>query len=240
MTSPPSPPKFLLPERETDADSNTDTAEVGRDSPVLSDADLAGEQVLPSAQPAYVMPLASVLVSASVGLLTFLSYGAGSADTVFNWLVNVASVASLQSWAGMLFTYIRCVPFSFPLHPQVEFLFRVAVMVCGCARLTGLVGAGGTRARCTTSGSGGGTTRWRGGRRVSRSRRLRGIGIGASLMCVVHSCPRFPASSWPWARRLVLADHAVAFVAGLVCVHPMYARPVHKRMVSRCPRSGLG
>ena len=55
------------------------------------------------------MPLASVLVSASVGLLTFLSYGAGSADTVFNWLVNVASVASLQSWAGMLFTYIRCV-----------------------------------------------------------------------------------------------------------------------------------
>ena len=53
------------------------------------------------------MPLASVLVSASVGLLTFLSYGAGSANTVFNWLVNVASVASLQSWAGMLFTYIR-------------------------------------------------------------------------------------------------------------------------------------
>ncbi|TBU26120.1 amino acid transporter [Dichomitus squalens] len=65
------------------------------------------EQVLPSSQPTYVMPLASVLVSASVGLLTFLSYGAGSANTVFNWLVNVASVASLQSWAGMLFTYIR-------------------------------------------------------------------------------------------------------------------------------------
>ena len=53
------------------------------------------------------MPLASVLVSASVGLLTFLSYGTGSANTVFNWLGNVASVASLQSWAGMLFTYIR-------------------------------------------------------------------------------------------------------------------------------------
>ncbi|PIL34856.1 transporter [Ganoderma sinense ZZ0214-1] len=49
----------------------------------------------------------SVLVSALVGLLTFLSYGAGSANTVFNWLANVASVASLQSWAGMLFTYIR-------------------------------------------------------------------------------------------------------------------------------------
>lgn len=80
---------------------------------MLSDADLAGEQVLPSNQPAYVMPLASVLVSASVGLLTFLSYGAGSANTVFNWLVNVASVASLQSWAGMLFTYIRCVRSAF-------------------------------------------------------------------------------------------------------------------------------
>ena len=78
-----------------------------REEPALSDADLAGEQVLPSNQPTYVMPLASVLVSASVGLLTFLSYGTGSANTVFNWLGNVASVASLQSWAGMLFTYIR-------------------------------------------------------------------------------------------------------------------------------------
>ena len=83
-------------------------AEVGRREPgVLSDSELAGEQVLPSAQPAYVMPLASVLVSVSVGLLTFLSYGTGSANTVFNWLANVASVASLQSWVGMLFTYIR-------------------------------------------------------------------------------------------------------------------------------------
>ena len=76
---------------------------------VLTEQEIAGEQVLPSAEPTYVMPLASVLVSASVGLLTFLSYGAGSANTVFNWLVNVASVASLQSWAAMLFTYIRCV-----------------------------------------------------------------------------------------------------------------------------------
>ncbi|PIL34844.1 transporter [Ganoderma sinense ZZ0214-1] len=92
---------------DTDSDADSEIVEVGRDEVVLSDAELAGEQVLPSSQPAYVMPLASVLVSASVGLLTFLSYGAGSANTVFNWLVNVASVASLQSWAGMLFTYIR-------------------------------------------------------------------------------------------------------------------------------------
>ena len=96
-----------IPNANVDADIRHNLAEVGRDSPVLSDADLAGEQVLPSAQPAYVMPLASVLVSASVGLLTFLSYNTGSAGTVFNWLVSVASVASLQSWACMLFTYIR-------------------------------------------------------------------------------------------------------------------------------------
>ncbi|KAM5541210.1 hypothetical protein V8D89_005139 [Ganoderma adspersum] len=94
---------------DSDSDSDSDIANTRREEPALSDADLAGEQVLglPSSQPTYVMPPASVLVSASVGLLTFLSYGTGSANTVFNWLGNVASVASLQSWAGMLFTYIR-------------------------------------------------------------------------------------------------------------------------------------
>ncbi|KAI0350171.1 hypothetical protein OH77DRAFT_1431318 [Trametes cingulata] len=60
-----------------------------------------------AADSSYVLPLASVLVSASVGLLTFLSSAAGSANAAFQWLVAVASVASLQSWAGMLFTYIR-------------------------------------------------------------------------------------------------------------------------------------
>ncbi|CDO72292.1 hypothetical protein BN946_scf184970.g144 [Trametes cinnabarina] len=58
-------------------------------------------------QSSYVLPLASVLFSASVGFLTFLSSAAGSASAAFQWLVAVASVASLQSWAGMLFTYIR-------------------------------------------------------------------------------------------------------------------------------------
>ncbi|KAI0823275.1 amino acid permease-domain-containing protein [Trametes gibbosa] len=55
----------------------------------------------------YVLPLASVLFSASVGLLTFLSSAAGGANAAFQWLVAVASVASLQSWAAMLYTYIR-------------------------------------------------------------------------------------------------------------------------------------
>ncbi|KAM5541207.1 hypothetical protein V8D89_005136 [Ganoderma adspersum] len=95
---------------DEDADSGTesDIVEIRREEPPLHDEEMAGEQALPSNQPTYVMPLASVLVSASVGLLTFLSYGAlaGSANlnTVFNWLANVAS---LQSWAGMLFAYIR-------------------------------------------------------------------------------------------------------------------------------------
>ncbi|EIW52347.1 uncharacterized protein TRAVEDRAFT_75343 [Trametes versicolor FP-101664 SS1] len=55
----------------------------------------------------YVLPLASVLVSASMGLFTFLSSASGSANTTFQWLVAVTSVASLHSWAGMLYTYIR-------------------------------------------------------------------------------------------------------------------------------------
>ncbi|KAH9849492.1 amino acid permease-domain-containing protein [Lenzites betulinus] len=51
----------------------------------------------------YVLPLASVLFSASVGFLTFLSSAAGSPSAAFQWLVAVTSVASLQSWAGMLY-----------------------------------------------------------------------------------------------------------------------------------------
>ncbi|KAK7682321.1 hypothetical protein QCA50_014525 [Cerrena zonata] len=56
----------------------------------------------------FVLPLAAVLVSSSVGLLSFLGTShIASSQTAFNWLVAVASVASLQSWAGLLFTYIR-------------------------------------------------------------------------------------------------------------------------------------
>ncbi|KAI0738821.1 amino acid permease-domain-containing protein [Daedaleopsis nitida] len=75
----------------------------------LGEGELLGGELagMPAEKHTYVMPLASVLVSASVGLLTFLSYGTGGAETAFSWLVSVASVASLQSWAGMLFTYIR-------------------------------------------------------------------------------------------------------------------------------------
>lgn len=76
----------------------------------------------------YVLPLAGVLATASVGFLTLLSSTAGSASAVsvgctttarspsnlmnrqaFQWLVAAASVACLQSWTGMLYTYIRSV-----------------------------------------------------------------------------------------------------------------------------------
>ncbi|KIP02974.1 hypothetical protein PHLGIDRAFT_130425 [Phlebiopsis gigantea 11061_1 CR5-6] len=58
-------------------------------------------------KPWFVLPLFAVLGSASMGLLAFLNSSGSGAEVAFNWLVAVASVASLQSWAGMLFTYIR-------------------------------------------------------------------------------------------------------------------------------------
>ncbi|KAI0345542.1 hypothetical protein BDW22DRAFT_1324774 [Trametopsis cervina] len=58
-------------------------------------------------QPWFVLPLYAVLASASVGFLSFLSAGGNGAEVVFSWLSSVASIASLQSWIGMLYTYIR-------------------------------------------------------------------------------------------------------------------------------------
>jgi amino acid transporter len=72
----------------------------------------------------YVLPLASVLVSSSVGLLAFMTVRTGGPAEVltffnpkktllicvvqaFLWMAQVTSVASLQSWIGMLFTYLR-------------------------------------------------------------------------------------------------------------------------------------
>jgi len=60
----------------------------------------------PVAKPLITLPLASVLLSSSVGLLAYTAVNS-SAEQAFNWLVAATSVASLLSWAGMLFTYIR-------------------------------------------------------------------------------------------------------------------------------------
>ncbi|TFK85813.1 hypothetical protein K466DRAFT_494033 [Polyporus arcularius HHB13444] len=108
--------------RSAQSDSDTDRSDLGAESDSDVDSDngshhhienvgLRKDELLglpaSAKQHTYVMPLASVLASSAMGLLAFMSYGTGSANTVFQWLVNVASVASLQSWAGMLFTYIR-------------------------------------------------------------------------------------------------------------------------------------
>ncbi|KAI0793105.1 amino acid permease-domain-containing protein [Irpex lacteus] len=58
--------------------------------------------------PWFVLPLYAVLATAAVGLLSFMGGGKDTnAETVFKWLTSVTSIASLQSWMGMLFTYIR-------------------------------------------------------------------------------------------------------------------------------------
>ncbi|GJE92572.1 amino acid permease-domain-containing protein [Phanerochaete sordida] len=59
------------------------------------------------AKPWFVLPLNAVLGSAAVGLLAFLNITGVGAQTAFNWMISVTSIASLQSWAGMMFTYIR-------------------------------------------------------------------------------------------------------------------------------------
>ncbi|KAI0671245.1 amino acid permease-domain-containing protein [Trametes maxima] len=89
-------------------DSGDEGSELGdQPSSVEDGLGTPQEDVNQDERSTYILPLASVLVSASVGFLTFLSSAAGSANSAFQWLVAVASVASLQSWAGMLYTYIR-------------------------------------------------------------------------------------------------------------------------------------
>ncbi|KAL1946120.1 hypothetical protein VTO73DRAFT_15247 [Trametes versicolor] len=92
---------------DTNSDDEDSVVEEPRVSPTIEDGLGIAEDTDLDKGSTYVLPLASVLVSASVGLLTFLSSTAGSANAAFQWLVAVASVASLQSWAGMLYTYIR-------------------------------------------------------------------------------------------------------------------------------------
>ena len=91
---------------------STDDQTTEAEEPTLTPEEIAGEQVLPEAKAKWVTPLPCVLVCSCVGLLMFLGYGTGSANKLFVWLVNAAAVASIQSWAGMLFTYIRRVPHS--------------------------------------------------------------------------------------------------------------------------------
>ncbi|KAH8101313.1 amino acid permease-domain-containing protein [Cristinia sonorae] len=78
------------------------------------DIEEGGEQS--QKEPFFVLPLNAVVASASIGLFSFLgsvnqseseSGRGNTAEDVFSWLVAAASVASMQSWIGVLFTYIR-------------------------------------------------------------------------------------------------------------------------------------
>ncbi|RPD71596.1 hypothetical protein L226DRAFT_171196 [Lentinus tigrinus ALCF2SS1-7] len=93
-------------EDDSDAESE-DSHDSEQDDAGLRERELLGGQVTPAKKEIYVIPLASVLVTSSVGFLTLLSFGDVGANVVFQWLGNVASVASLQQWTATLFTYIR-------------------------------------------------------------------------------------------------------------------------------------
>ncbi|EGG06395.1 uncharacterized protein MELLADRAFT_36184 [Melampsora larici-populina 98AG31] len=53
------------------------------------------------------VPWLCVLVSAAMGLLSFMSIGGHGAGQVFTWLATMSSVAGLQTWIGILITYLR-------------------------------------------------------------------------------------------------------------------------------------
>ncbi|EKM49844.1 uncharacterized protein PHACADRAFT_214364 [Phanerochaete carnosa HHB-10118-sp] len=89
-----------------------DAAEPGLDTPPTTPPTTPpapGDDLEDGAQkkPWFVLPLNAVLGSAAVGLLAFLNVTGPGAQTAFNWMISVTSIASLQSWAGMMFTYIR-------------------------------------------------------------------------------------------------------------------------------------
>jgi amino acid transporter len=52
------------------------------------------------------VPYVSVLVTASIGALGFLSVSNGT-TTAFNWLLNISATAGLIAWGGISFAHIR-------------------------------------------------------------------------------------------------------------------------------------
>ncbi|KAG0141057.1 hypothetical protein CROQUDRAFT_52279 [Cronartium quercuum f. sp. fusiforme G11] len=53
------------------------------------------------------VPWLCVMVSSAMGLLSLMSVGGRGAGQVFTWLATMSSVAGLQTWIGILITYIR-------------------------------------------------------------------------------------------------------------------------------------
>lgn len=53
------------------------------------------------------VPYRAVLITASIGLLTFLSAGSGGPELVFSWFLNLTTVAGLFNWCCICIAYIR-------------------------------------------------------------------------------------------------------------------------------------
>lgn len=52
------------------------------------------------------VPVYCVAITAAVSLLTYLSVGSGAAE-VFNWMMNLTTIAQLFTWCSILIAYIR-------------------------------------------------------------------------------------------------------------------------------------
>jgi yeast amino acid transporter len=77
------------------------------------------------------VPYICVLVTAAVGLLTYMSVSAG-ANTVFNWFQNLVTIAQLFTWCAICITYVQfkkaleaqgvdrnTIPFKSPWQPYI-------------------------------------------------------------------------------------------------------------------------
>ncbi|KAJ3536378.1 hypothetical protein NM688_g6846 [Phlebia brevispora] len=89
-------------------ESPTELRSLGETSECASSGEWEDEPVEPEKKPFYVLPLPCILVSASFGLLSFLSSSQGSsAAMVFKELSSATSAGSLLTWTAILFTYLR-------------------------------------------------------------------------------------------------------------------------------------
>lgn len=52
------------------------------------------------------IPVYCVLISSAVGLLSFLSLGAGGANQAFLWLSGLSSIAGLAAWGALLAAFL--------------------------------------------------------------------------------------------------------------------------------------
>jgi len=102
-------PEFLTDEEEDEDNYEHDEDDDDDDRP--ADIESTEPSIIPPRKKTFVLPLPAVVLAGLFGLLSFLGTSHSStqqgAEAAFSWLQSVASVASLQSWAALLFVYIR-------------------------------------------------------------------------------------------------------------------------------------